>query len=882
MPVRVHELAKELKISAFALRKHLSDLGVTTKNHMSLVDEDVAERIRLKYNEQIDAEKRAERDRKRLVDLKHAAKHKTELPVEPIPEVRTDKLPTPVSAKEKPVSKPDTAPAPAPEPQESPVSPEPTAVMDSSSNTEPTKSLFEGMRIIEIKPQPPRGQQRRPKSYLETQRSTDRPPKKLYERSPRPEAPKRPDGKKPDDYTKPISTLGPKAAIPATEAGVKEADSKKFGKVKISHEELGEKSKHRKALLKTAKKGKNLVAEVTEIDEAEISRNIKKTLLKSSKRKKYHRDAQVVSDRGANEVVISEYTSVNELAKIISVPPSEIISKFFMMGQLVTINQRLDKDSLEMICDEYKLDFKFEDEFGADIISQKTTTYNDVDAITRPPIVTIMGHVDHGKTSILDYIRNTNIVAGESGSITQHIGAYQIEINKHKITFIDTPGHEAFTAMRARGANATDIAVIVVSATEGVKPQTLEAIDHAKAANVPIIVAINKVDLPETNMDKVIAQLLDNGVYLEQYGGEVPWCRTSVVTGEGILNLIELILLTAEIQELKSKWDVPAKAVVIEAKIDSKTGAVVTILMQEGSLKKGDIVVCGATYGRIRKMENERGGEIKDLYPSDVGRIYGLSTVPKAGDMLNQVETEKTARSISTERHQIRMEREKYQSKTSLQNLFARIKEEKIGEVRIIVKADTDGSVEAIADSFFKLSNNEVIVNIIHKNVGGINEDDVNLATASDAIIIGFHVRASHQARKLAEDQNVDIRLYQVIYAAIDDVRKALEGMLKPEFEEVVIGSAIVRQVFKIKKVGVIAGCYIERGSILRQCKVRLFRNDVLLHEGNLASLKHFQNEVSEIKAGNECGMALDRWQDIKEDDLLECYVIKQTVRKFT
>ncbi len=882
MPVRVHELAKELKISALALRKHLSDLGVTTKNHMSLVDEDVAERIRLKYNEQIDAEKRAERDRKRLIDLKHAAKHKTELPVEPLPEVSMEKLPRPVSTKEKPMPKPDPIPAPTPEPQESPVSPESTADIDSSQKTEPTKSLIEGMRIIEIKPQPPRGEHRRPKSYLETQRSTDRQPKKLYERTPRPIAPKRPDGKKPDDATIPISTLGHKAAIPAAEAGVKEADIKKFGKVKISHEELGEKSKHRKALLKTAKKGKNLVAEVTEIDEAEISRNIKKTLLKSSKRKKYHRDAQVVSDRGVNEVVISEYTSVNELAKIINVPPSEIISKFFMMGQLVTINQRLDRDSLEMICDEYKLNFKFEDEFGADIINQKTTTYDDVDAITRPPIVTIMGHVDHGKTSILDYIRNTNIVAGESGSITQHIGAYQIEINKHKITFIDTPGHEAFTAMRARGANATDIAVIVVSATEGVKPQTLEAIDHAKAANVPIIVAINKVDLPETNTDKVIAQLLDNGVYLEQYGGEVPWCRTSVVTGEGILNLIELILLTAEIRELKSKVDVPATAVVIEAKIDSKTGAVVTILMQEGSLKKGDIVVCGATYGRIRKMENERGGEIKVLYPSDVARIYGLSTVPKAGDILNQVETEKTARSISTERHQIRMEREKYQSKTSLQNLFARIKEEKISEVRIIVKADTDGSVEAIADSFFKLSNNEVIVNIIHKNVGGINEDDVNLATASDAIIIGFHVRASHQARKLAEDQNVDIRLYQVIYAAIDDVRKALEGMLKPEFEEIVIGSAVVRQVFKIKKVGIIAGCYIERGSIQRQCKVRLFRNDVLLHEGNLASLKHFQNEVSEIKAGNECGMALDRWQDIKEDDLLECYVIKQTVKKFT
>ncbi|MBM4403326.1 MAG: translation initiation factor IF-2, partial [Candidatus Cloacimonetes bacterium] len=561
---------------------------------------------------------------------------------------------------------------------------------------------------------------------------------------------------------------------------------------------------------------------------------------------------------------------------------TDIISKFFLMGQLVTINQRLDRDSLEMICDEFKFNFRFEDEYGTEIIGQTTDKYDEIDAIERAPVVTIMGHVDHGKTSILDYIRNTNVVAGEAGRITQHIGAYQIEINKHRITFLDTPGHEAFTAMRARGANITDIAVIVVSATEGVKPQTLEAIDHAKAANVPIIIAINKIDLPDINVDKVIAQLLDNGIYLEQYGGEVPWCKTSVVTGEGILNLIELILLTAEMMELKAKVDIPACAVVIEAKIDTKTGVVVTALMQEGTLKKGDIVVCGATFGRIRKMENERGGEIKILYPSDVARIYGLAEVPKAGDLLNQVENEKTARTISTERYQIRIEREKYHNKTTLQNIFARINEERIGEVRLLIKADTDGSVEALADSFFKLSNSEVMVNIIHKNVGGINEDDVNLATASDAIIIGFHVRASHQAKKLAEEQNVDIRIYQVIYAAIDDVRQALEGMLKPEFEEVILGSAVVRQAFKIKKVGVIAGCYIERGSIQRQCKVRLYRNDVLLYEGNLASLKHFQNEVSEIKAGNECGMALDRWQDIKEDDILECYVIKQIDRKMT
>jgi translation initiation factor IF-2 len=550
------------------------------------------------------------------------------------------------------------------------------------------------------------------------------------------------------------------------------------------------------------------------------------------------------------------------------------------MGQLVTMNQRLDKDSLEMICDEFKVDFRFEDEYGMDIIGRELEQYSEVKEERRPPVVTIMGHVDHGKTSILDYIRNENIVAGESGGITQHIGAYQIEINKHKITFIDTPGHEAFTAMRARGANVTDIAVIVVAATEGVKAQTREAIDHAKAAGVSIIIAINKVDLPEANVDKVISQLLDMGIYLEQYGGDIPWCRTSVVTGEGILNLIELILLTAEIMELKAKREVPASAVVIEAGMDTRMGPSATILMQEGTLRKGDIVVCGAVHGRIRKMENERGAEIKVIYPSDVARIYGLSDTPKAGDILNQVDSEKTARSISSERQQIRLEREKYLNKSSLQNIFARIKEEKINSLNVILKTDTDGSSEALADSFQKLSNEEVSVNIIHKSVGGINEADVSLAAASDAIIIGFNVRASSQVRKFAEDEGVQIKIYQVIYDAIEDLHNALEGMLQPEFEEQVIGSALVKQVFKIKKVGTIAGCQVDKGIIQANCKVRLYRNDVLVTEDTISSLKHYADDVNEVRAGSECGISLANFSDIKEGDILEAFVINEISKK--
>jgi translation initiation factor IF-2 len=859
LQIRVHDLAKELKISTMALKKHLTDLGVSVKSHMSFIEDEVADKIRMKYNEQIDAEKRAERDRKRLIEMRQAAKAKHDAPpsVEPSPE------PVPTEEPKAPAHIPEEVKAEEPQPEQVVVQQEPKLV---AKETEPQPE------------QTPKPAAERPKSFFESRTDSSQRRAPSHTTGGRPDTRRGPaDSRKRSDA--PVAV--PKAVVPSPADLKKEAVEVKFGKTKVSHEELGDKSKHKKALISSTKKTKQKIAEPVEVDEAAISRSIKKTMQKSSKRKKYHREAQSIVDRGS-EIVIREYTSVSELAKIMNVPASEIISKFFMMGQLVTMNQRLDKDSLEMICDEFKVEFRFEDEYGVDIIDREREQYTEVEEEPRPPVVTIMGHVDHGKTSILDYIRNTNIVAGESGGITQHIGAYQIEINKHKITFLDTPGHEAFTAMRARGANVTDIAVIVVAASEGVKPQTKEAIDHAKAAGVSLIIAINKIDLPEANVDRTIAQLLELGVYLEQYGGDVPWCKTSTVTGEGILNLIEVILLTAEMLELKARKAVPAAAVVIEAQKDTRMGAVATILMQEGTLSRGDIVVCGAVHGRIRKMENERGVEIKTLDPSDVARIYGLSDTPKAGDVLNQVDSEKTARSISTERQQIRLEREKYQNKSSLQNIFARIKEEQVNALNIILKTDTDGSAEAIADSFQKLSNGEVSVNIIHKSVGGINEADVSLASASDAIIIGFHVRASQLARKLAEDEGVEIKLYQVIYDAIDDIRNALEGMLKPEYEEQVIGSATIKQVFKIKKVGTIAGCQVDRGIIQSSCKIRLYRNDVLITEDTLSSLKHYSDDVKEVRAGTDCGLSLQNFSDIKEGDILEAYIIQQVSKKLS
>ncbi len=434
--------------------------------------------------------------------------------------------------------------------------------------------------------------------------------------------------------------------------------------------------------------------------------------------------------------------------------------------------------------------------------------------------------------------------------------------------------------MRARGANVTDIAVIVVAANESVKKQTLEAIDHAKSAGVTIIVAINKIDLKDANVDKTIADLMKQNIMLEDYGGDVMWTECSAKTGEGIDDLLESILLTTEMMELKAPININAEGIVIESKKDAQKGTIVTILLQKGKLRKSDSVVCGATYGHIRKIEDERGNEINELNPADVGVIYGINKGPKAGDILNKVDDEKKARQISTERRNIRREREKFQSKTNLDNLFQRIKENKMSEIKLIVKADTDGSVEALCDSFQKLSTDEVVVHIIRKAVGGINDADVNMASASDAIIIGFHVRAGTSAKKLAEDENVEIKLYQIIYEAIEEIESAMTGMLKPKFVEKYLGTAVVKQAFRIKGVGTIAGVAVEKGVIKNEGVVRIYRNDIIIHEGKLSSLKHYSEEVKELKAGTEGGIGMENFNDIKTTDIIENYIVEEVERK--
>lgn len=811
MPIRVHQLAKEFKISTSALKKHLADLGVDLKSHMSPVDDEIVKKIRDKFNEEKAIIKQRQQDSRSIhqkIILAGKAKEET---------------------------------------TQTPLSP------DKGAQSAIPRFVEKRIKKTEVK-NGAKTDSEKPKTI---------PPKPAASESKKQE-PVYKEKKLPiEDKT----TVEPK---------FKEHEKKEE---KAKEKKYEDKNKHLNAKLKSMKKGgRKKKFEPTELEEAEIAKNIKKTLTVTTKKKKYKKDdkTDAVSE---SKVVVSEFTSVSELAKLMNVSATEIITKFFMMGQMVTINQRLDKESLEMICDEFKFDVEFEEEYGKEILEEKIEV-NDEDKVSRPPIVTIMGHVDHGKTAILDRIRSSNVIAGESGGITQHIGAYQVDHHGHKITFLDTPGHEAFAAMRARGANITDIAVIVVAANESVKKQTIEAIDHAKAAGVNMIVAINKMDLRDANVDRVMSDLMKQNLRLEGYGGDMLWVKCSAETGEGIEDLLEAIILSSEMLELKAAENVPGKAIVIESSKDQRKGSITTVLVQEGTLKKGDNVVCGATFGRIRRMENERGTEIELIKPADVAVIYGLNDVPKTNDILNKVDSERQARLISTERKNIRREREKFQQKTSLSNLYQKIKEDSMSEIKLIVKADTDGSLEALCDSLQNLSNEEVAVHIIRKAVGGINEADVNMASASDAIIIGFHVRANNLAKKMAEDENIEIKNYNIIYEAIEEMQKALIGMLKPETVEKFNGTALVKQVFRIKKVGTIAGCYVEKGMITNTGLVRLYREDVLIHEGKLHSLKHYADEVKAVKAGSDCGIGIENFNDIKEGDIIENFVIEEVARK--
>ena len=588
-----------------------------------------------------------------------------------------------------------------------------------------------------------------------------------------------------------------------------------------------------------------------------------------------------VVEEQIKQITIPEVLTIQELADAMKIQPSVIVKKLFMQGKIVTVNQEIDYETAEEIALEF--DVLCEKEEVVDVIEEllKEDEEDEKKMKKRPPVVCVMGHVDHGKTSLLDKIRDTHVIAGEAGGITQHIGASVVEINGEKITFLDTPGHEAFTAMRMRGANSTDIAILVVAADDGVMPQTVEAINHAKAAGIEIVVAINKIDKPSANIDRVKQELTEYELIPEDWGGSTICVPVSAHTGEGIKELLEMVLLTAEVMELKANPNRRARGLVIEAELDKGKGPVATVLVQKGTLRVGDPIAAGSAYGKVRAMMDDQGRRVKEAGPSMPVEILGLNDVPNAGEVFVGCKNDKDARSFAeTFISQNKIKKlEETKSKMSLDDLFNQIQEGNLKELGIVVKADVQGSVEAIKQSLVKLSNEEVVVKIIHGGVGAINESDVTLAAASNAIIIGFNVRLDATAKETAEREGVDVRLYRVIYNAIEDVEAAMKGMLEPVFEEKVLGHAEVRQTFKASGVGTIAGSYVLDGTFERDCQARIVRDGVVIYDGKLASLKRFKDDVKEVKAGYECGFVFERFNDVKEGDQVEAFKMVEVPR---
>lgn len=598
-------------------------------------------------------------------------------------------------------------------------------------------------------------------------------------------------------------------------------------------------------------------------------------------------ETEVDSEKTMNsETVSPKYTvtppiTVNDLAEKTSYSASKLIKELMSLGVMASVNDNLEAEIIKLLADELNLNLKVEkkENHGSD---SKSTENNlrGKDFLTRPPIVTVMGHVDHGKTSLLDVIRETRVAEKEAGGITQHIGAYQVEVNGKPLTFIDTPGHEAFTAMRARGAQITDITILVIAADDGVMPQTVEAINHAQAADIPIIVAINKIDKPNAQPERVKQQLTEYGLVPEDWGGDTICVQISALKQENIDELLEMVQLVAEMEDIKADPNISASGIIIEAELDKGRGPVATVLIKNGTLKVGDSLLAGKTHGRVRAMINERGERIEEAPPSSAVEVLGFSDVPDAGDTVRVYTEEKEARNIAAERQEKEhKEQLRQDTAVSLQDLYDQIQKGKLKELNIIIKADVQGSIEALKSSLLEQNTEEVTLNVIHTGVGGINETDVNLASASNAIIIGFNVRPDNNARSLAEKENVEITTYRVIYKVIEDVRNAMAGLLEPELKEIVKGQAEIRAIFKVPDIGNIAGCYVKEGTINRNHSVRLIRDGIVVHDGEISSLKRFEDDVREVKEGYECGIGIENYNDLKVGDILESYTHKEIKR---
>ena len=617
--------------------------------------------------------------------------------------------------------------------------------------------------------------------------------------------------------------------------------------------------------------------------EDELAESLNKGARKKKKTKKELEQEEVErnAEAACGVIEIGETITVKELCEKLGKPTNDVIKNLIFLGVMAGVNQEIDFSTAEKLCEKYEvLVEKKEEETELEEFEEEVDVVEE-NLVKRPPIVTIMGHVDHGKTSLLDAIRHAKVTASEAGGITQHIGAYTVSLNGEKITFLDTPGHEAFTAMRARGAQVTDIVILVVAADDGIMPQTKEAINHCKAADVPMIVAINKIDRPGANVDRVKQELTEHGLVSEDWGGDTICVPVSAKTGENLESLLEMVLLTAEMQELQADPNRKAKGTVIEAKLDKGRGAVASLLIQNGTLNVGDSILVGSTYGRIRAMFDDRGKKIKSAGPSIPVEILGLSEVPAAGDRFIVCKDEKTARNMADLRKQkIKADSHQASNRVSLEDLYSQIQEGKVKELAIVVKADVQGSVEAIRQSLEKLSTDDVKVRVIHGAVGAITETDVTLAAASNALIIGFNVRPDGNATAQSEKENIEIKTYRIIYDAIEDVKSAMIGMLEPEYKEVVNGKAEVRMTYKISNVGTIAGCYVIDGKIVRNSEVRVIRDGIVIFESTLASLKRFKDDAKEVAKGYECGLSIEKFNDLKEGDIIESFTMEAIKRK--
>jgi translation initiation factor IF-2 len=887
--MKIFNLAKELNLSSETIIDFLKKKGFDVKSHMSSVTEDMMPVIMGHFKKDKEV---AERHQRKIQEFRSTRKkespEKTEI-AEKVEKKAAGKEETPLQKEhlqltiEEPlIPAVEVLPPPITETEKIPIKeilqPEEEKVVT------PEKPIETPVPVVEVKSKAEKQKDETPskeKTAGRAKKQLQTPLEAVVARSQRGLTIK---GK--IDLTPDRSVQKPDIEEKRKKKKKKVRDETKKTKLAPSKSEDEEESKSRKR--KRVRRA--------EVNEDEVAKAIRETLadsgdelaiaraaIRRKKKEKREEEEQKKLDQLEHDkmrIKVTEYVTVGELANLMQVTVAEVIQKVMGLGIMVSINQRLDKDTITLVSDEFGFQVDFEEEFSSEALSDIED--DEETLLPRAPVVTIMGHVDHGKTSLLDHIRNTNVVAGEAGGITQHIGAYEVTVGDNKqITFLDTPGHEAFTAMRARGAQVTDIVVLVVAADDSVMPQTVEAISHAQAANVPIIVAINKIDKAESNPERIKQQLAERGLLVEEYGGKHQVVELSAKKGTNINLLLEKILLEAEMLNLRANPNREARGTVLEAELDKGKGIIATILVQKGTLRIGDSFVCGVWSGRVRAMFNERGQRVEAAKPSQPVQVVGFDGIPQAGDDLIGIEDEHQAREISLTRQQLKREQDFRQNRrVTLDDISQQIKEGQVRDLPVIVKADVDGSAEALSDSLMKLSTNEVKVQVIYKGVGGISESDVLLAMASRAVIIGFHVRPNLKARQLAQHEDVDIRIYNIIYDAINDVRKALEGLLAPTVTEEVTATVDVRDVFKISKIGTIAGCFVRDGKIIRNNHVRLVRDGIEVFDGTIASLKRFKDDVREVEQGFECGISLENFNDIKNGDIIEAYKTVETKRR--